>query len=211
MVNSYFGWPGKIVSGEGALCSLGSEIKGLGASRAVLFSGPHISKTPMVTDTIKRLEDEGIAVCLFNRIGANPTDEMVVDGVSVMKEFKPDVMVCIGGGSPIDCAKAANVLYTHGGRVSDYNVNLGGMERIQNKVLPFIAVPTTAGTGSEVTDVGVITDSKRHVKFGVKSPWLMPDVAILDPLTTVGLGKGTTAATGMDALTHCIELSLIHI
>lgn len=205
MIGVYTGWPGRIVSGAGALGQLGAEVERFGAKRVIFFSGPHIGRTPMVQNPMAELMELGVQCELFCRLGANPTDEMVADAVAVMQAFAPELIVCIGGGSPIDCAKAANVLYTHGGKLSDYNVNLGGMERIEDKLLPFIAVPTTAGTGSEVTDVGVITDTQRHVKFGVKSPYLVPDVALLDPMTTVALSPKTTAETGLDALTHCIE------
>lgn len=205
MINAYSGWPGRIVTGEGSLGGIGEEAKALGGKRVMVFSGPSLSRMPMVTGAVESMEKAGLEVCIFNRIGPNPTDEMVMDGVEEMKKFAPDVLACIGGGSPIDCAKAANVVYTHGGSVEDYNVNTGGICRIENRLLPFIAVPTTAGTGSEVTNVGVITGVRRHIKFGVVSPFLVPDVAILDPLTTVGLSPDTTAATGIDALTHCIE------
>ena len=203
---SEFGvWPKKIISGPGAIDRIGGEVKRLGGKRVIVFSGPHISKTPMVLDPIEKMRSEGLEVALFNEIGANPTDEMVMAGVEAMKAFGPDVIVIIGGGSPLDCSKAANVVYTHGGDVEDYNVNTGGFMRITKPLLPFIAVPTTAGSGSEVTSVGVITSTKRHVKFGVASPKLIADVAVLDPNLTLGLGKKTTAYTGIDALTHLIE------
>ena len=205
MIKSYSGWPGKVVAGEGALAALGEEVKALGGERVAVFSDGFVSTLPLVTQAIDNMKAMGLEVMLFNRIGPNPTDAMVMDGVEEMRAFKPDVMVCVGGGSPMDCAKAANVVYTHGGEVEDYNVNTGGIMRIENKLLPFIAVPTTAGTGSEVTNVGVITSVKRQLKFGVLSPYLVPTVAVLDPLITVGLNPSITAATGIDALTHCIE------
>ena len=205
MINKYQGWPGTIITGAGAVYTLGDEVKALGGKKVILFSGPHISKTPMVTGPIEKMRSEGLEVLLFNQIGANPTEEMVIAGAEAMKEFKPDVIIAIGGGSPIDCAKAANVVYTHGGQVEDYNVNTGGIERIKNILLPFIAVPTTAGSGSEVTNVGVITSTKRHVKYGVLSPFLVPTIAVLDPELSVDLSPYSTAATGIDAMTHCIE------
>ncbi len=204
-VNETSGWPGKILSGPGAVERLGDEVKRLGGKRVVLFSGPHISQTPIVLGPMERLRAEGLDVRLFNGIGANPTDVMVDAGAAAMEEFRPDVIVAIGGGSPIDCAKAANVVYIHGGTAEDYNVNSGGFLRITKPLLPIIAVPTTAGSGSEATAVGVITSSARHVKFGVASPRLVPAVAILDPNLTLDLGKNTTANTGVDALTHLIE------
>ena len=205
MINSYSGWPGKVITGSGAIKTIGEEIKALGLSRTMVFSDENLMKLDIVKEAIAAISASGVEVCTFDRIGPNPTDKMVEDGVNTMKEFGPQCIVCIGGGSPLDCAKACNVVYTHGGKVHDYNVNTGGVERIENKLLPFIAVPTTAGTGSEVTNVGVITDTERHVKFGVLSPFNVPDIAVLDPDITVGLGKNTTAFTGIDALTHCIE------
>ncbi|MBO5975905.1 MAG: iron-containing alcohol dehydrogenase [Oscillospiraceae bacterium] len=205
MIKSYAGWPGKVVAGEGALAAISEEVKALKGSRVAVFSDGFVSTLPLVTQAMDNMKAIGLEVMMFNRIGPNPTDAMVMDGVEEMKAFKPDVLVCVGGGSPMDCAKAANVVYTHGGEVEDYNVNTGGVMRIENKLLPFIAVPTTAGTGSEVTNVGVITGLKRHIKFGVLSPYLVPTVAVLDPLITVGLNPSITAATGIDALTHCIE------
>lgn len=205
MVQTYSGWPGKIVTGEGALNTLGAEVKAFGGKRAVVFSDEYILQIPVFAEAIEQMKRDGIELAIFTRLGANPTDEMVMDGVEEMNKFKPDVMIAIGGGSPMDCAKAANVVYTHGGTVEDYNVNTGGAERIENKLLPFIAVPTTAGTGSEVTNVSVITGVRRHIKFGVLSPYLVPNTAVLDPLATVSLPANITAATGADALTHCIE------
>ncbi|MBQ8264465.1 MAG: iron-containing alcohol dehydrogenase [Oscillospiraceae bacterium] len=205
MIKSYSGWPGKVVAGAGALAAMGEEVKALGGKRVVVFSDAFVSTLPLVTEAIENMKAMGLEVLLFNRVGPNPTDVMVMDGVEEMRKFGPDVLACIGGGSPMDAAKAANVVYTHGGEVEDYNVNTGGIMRIENKLLPFIAVPTTAGTGSEVTNVGVITGVRRHIKFGVLSPYLVPTTAILDPLITVGLNPSITAATGIDALTHCIE------
>jgi alcohol dehydrogenase class IV len=122
-----------------------------------------------------------------------------------MHKVKPETIIGIGGGSPIDAGKAANVVYTHGGVVKDYDIATGGIMRIMPKLLPFIAVPTTAGTGTEVTYVGVITDVKNKTKYGVLSPLVIPDVALLDPETLVSLPPDVSAATGIDALTHCIE------
>ena len=205
MINTYSGWPGKVVSGEGALLTVGGEVKALGGSRVMLFTDNGLRPLGFVADAVKAMEESGLAVSIFSDIDPNPTDKMVEAAVALMREFAPDAIVAVGGGSPMDCAKAANVLYTHGGDIEDYNVNTGGVTRIENKLLPFIAVPTTAGTGSEVTNVGVIVSTRRHVKYGVLSPLLVPDTAILDPVVTVGLSPYTTAATGIDALTHCIE------
>lgn len=130
---------------------------------------------------------------------------MVMKAAEFMSVNKPEVIVCIGGGSPIDAAKAANVVYTHGGFVGDYDIAIGGIEKITPNLLPFIAIPTTAGTGSEVSFASVITDSKKHIKYGVLSPLLIPDIAILDAQLTLSMPASLTAFTGIDALTHAIE------
>ena len=205
-------WPKKIISGPGSIDRLSDEVKRAGGKKVIVFSGPHISKTPMVLEPIEKMRSAGIEVALFNEIGANPTDLMVAAGVEAMKAFGPDMMVVIGGGSPLDCAKAANVVYTNGGKATDYNVNEGGFMKIKKPLLPYIAVPTTAGSGSEVTAVGVITSTERHVKFGVMCPRMIAEAVILDPVPTLDLGKKTTAYTGIDALTHLIEayVSIAH-
>ncbi len=205
MIQEFGGWPGKIVTGEDSLLRLGSEAKALGGSRIFIFADPFVSTLAPVQAALEQLKKDGLEYAVYTEIGPNPTDVMVMAAVEEMKAFRPDVLAGIGGGSTIDTGKAANVIYTHGGVVEDYNVNTGGIERIENKLLPYIAVPTTAGTGSEVTNVSVIIGVRRQLKFGVLSPFLVPSVALLDPKLTVGLGKETTAATGIDALTHCIE------
>ena len=205
MIHSYSGWPGRIVTGEDSILTIGTEAKAMGGTRIAVFIDPNISELKPVQDALESLRAAGLALSTFTRIEPNPTDVIVERAVEEMKAFRPDVLAAIGGGSTIDTAKAFNVVYTHGGTVEDYNVNTGGIERIRNELLPFIAVPSTAGTGSEVTNVSVIIGVRRQVKFGVLSPFIVPTAAILDPKLTVGLGKGTTAATGIDALTHCIE------
>jgi alcohol dehydrogenase class IV len=205
MIRSFSGWPGRIVTGEDAILTIGSEAKALGGTRIAVFIDPNIAQLKPVLDAQESIRAAGLALWLFTDVEPNPTDELVERAAEEMRAFKPDLIVCIGGGSTIDTGKAANVVYTHGGTVEDYNVNTGGITRIENKLLPLIAVPSTAGTGSEVTNVSVIIGVRRGVKFGVLSPFLVPTLAMLDPKLTVGLGKGTTASTGIDALTHCIE------
>ena len=205
MIRSFSGWPGRIVTGEDAILTIGSEAKALGGTRIAVFIDPNITQLKPVLDAQESIRAAGLALQLFTDVEPNPTDVLVERAAEEMRAFKPDLIVCIGGGSTIDTGKAANVVYTHGGTVEDYNVNTGGITRIENKLLPLIAVPSTAGTGSEVTNVSVIIGVRRGVKFGILSPFIVPNVALLDPKLTAGLGKGTTASTGIDALTHCIE------
>jgi len=203
--NTFICWPKKVVSGAGALKELGQIIKDMKKTRAIIITDNVMKEFSIIKDTIKELEKQGLDVSMFGEIGPNPTEEMVHNAVEVMKNEKPEVIVCIGGGSPIDTGKAANVVYTHGGIVNDYDIAIGGIMKITPKLLPLIAIPTTSGTGTEVTYVGVITDTKKLTKFGVLSPLVIPDVAIIDPEVTVSMPAKLTAFTGIDALTHCIE------
>ncbi len=204
-VNSFVCWPKKVVSGVGALKELGSIIKSMNITRVIIITDNVMKEFPLIKNTIKDLENQGLIVSMFGEIGPNPTEEMVHNAVGVMKDESPEVIVCIGGGSPIDTGKAANVVYTHGGIVNDYDIAIGGIMKITPKLLPLIAIPTTSGTGTEVTFVGVITDTKKLTKFGVLSPLVIPDIAIIDPELTVSMPAKLTAFTGIDALTHCIE------
>jgi len=204
-VNTFVCWPRRVVSGAGALKELGGIIKEMKKNRVIIITDNVMKEFPLIKNTMKDLESLGLTVSLFGEIGPNPTEEMVHNAVAVMNHEKPEVIVCIGGGSPIDTGKAANVVYTHGGIVNDYDIAIGGIMKIMPKLLPLIAVPTTAGTGTEVTYVGVITDTKNQTKFGVLSPLVIPDVAIIDPELTVSMPAKLTAFTGIDALTHCIE------
>ena len=205
MIGTYQVWPKKLIIGSGSIKQLDNEIRAMNKNRIILFTDEGLREMPIIDEIASGLRSADFDVLLFSDIGPNPTDTMVENAVSKMKEFLPDVIVCVGGGSPIDAAKAANVVYTHGGHPADYDIAIGGIERIAPKLLPFIAIPTTAGTGSEVTWVGVITDTKKQIKYGILSPFLVPDIAILDADLSVSLPKNATAYTGADALTHLIE------
>jgi len=204
-IGTHICWPRKVVSGPGALQDLGRIIKEMDKSNVIVITDNVLKDLPLVTNMVDRLKNEGLTVSLFGEIGPNPVEAMVHNAVAFMREVKPEIIVCIGGGSPIDTGKAANVVYTHGGIVNDYDIAIGGIMKITPKLLPLIAIPTTAGTGTEVTFVGVITDTKKQTKFGVLSPLVIPDVALLDPEVTVSMPPKLTAFTGIDALTHCIE------
>lgn len=204
-IGTHICWPRKVVTGAGSIGSLGQIIKEMGKERVMLVTDKGLKGLPLFSNLATKLTSEGLFVRLFAEIDPNPVEATVHALVADMNEFKPEVLVCIGGGSPIDVGKAANVVYTHGGIVNDYDIAIGGIMKITPKLLPLIAVPTTAGTGTEVTFVGVITDTKNKTKFGVLSPLVIPDVALMDPELTVSKPPNLTAFTGIDALTHCIE------
>lgn len=173
----------------------------LGIKHPVIVTDKGVRKAGLIEDFLSCLEEVRLPYEIFDDIEPNPKDYNVDCGVEQMMTSDCDGIITIGGGSPMDCAKAMAAVATIGGRTRDY-VNKG---RIQQRVLPIIAVPTTAGTGSEVTYGAVITESERKFKFTIKGTNLAPKVAFIDPGLTVSMPPDLTAATGMDALTHAVE------
>jgi alcohol dehydrogenase class IV len=184
--------------GPGAIERLDGEIQKLGAKRAGLITDPGV-----VNAGISKRVLEGISaeVLCFEKVEPEPSYELIDGCVEFLKEKGCDLVIGLGGGSAMDCAKMAAVMMKNTGKVTDYF----GADRVPNPGLPVIAIPTTAGTGSEATPACVFVDPKDRVKKGVRSDFIVPEVAILDPLLTLGLPQPLTASTGMDALTHAIE------
>jgi alcohol dehydrogenase len=148
------------------------------------------------------LKAYGISGIQYLGVASEPTDRYVAEALEVFNENSCDVIISLGGGSCIDTAKAVAVLAANGGYIGDY---MGGKKRAKHAPVPHIAIPTTAGTGSEATDVTVITDTSNNVKMMIKQPAFMPSAAIVDPVLTASSPKNVTAATGIDALSHAIE------
>lgn len=200
-------WPNKVVIGAGAARTAGAEIRALGKARALIVTDEGVRDLPAVRDLLVLLRAELTGVEVYDGVQNDPTDRGVEDLVAFMHQVRPEVLVAVGGGSPIDAAKCANVVFTHGGGPLDYR--RGGPARIvDGHLLPFVAIPTTAGTASEVTSVSVIVDTENRRKVSVSSPLLVPDISVLDPEMTVSLPPHLTAFTGMDALTHLVEAYL---
>ncbi len=200
----YDAWPRRVVVGAGSAGQVVGEVQALGCSRLLIVSDRGVVGTAAVGDLLALLRAEVEVVGVFAEVESNPTDRGVDQLVAFMREAQPDGLLAVGGGSPIDAAKCANLLLTHGGRAMDYV--RGGPRSVEpGRLLPLVAVPTTAGTASEVTSVSVITDSARGRKVSLSSPLLVPDASILDPLMTLSLPPHLTAYTGMDALTHLVE------
>ena len=193
--------PTTIEYGAGASKRLPHFLRTLGIRRPLVITDRGLKGLPWFEGLVSLLKAEGFAVEIFDGVEANPKDYNVEAAAAAAKASDADGLVAIGGGSPIDCSKAAAILALQGGRPRDYE----DRARIGEAVLPLLAVPTTAGTGSEVTFSSVITDSKAKFKFTVKSPRIAPKIALADPELTLSLPAVLTAATGMDALTHAIE------
>lgn len=198
-------WPRQIIQGVGASQNTAEKLKTFFGPKCVLFTDKTILKQKFIKEIIETLEKNTCNVIIYNDIFPNPTDISVKKAVEFISDVKPDFFLCIGGGSVIDLGKAVNVLYTHGGTIYDYEDLNGGVEKIKNILLPLVAIPTTSGSGSEVSTVSVITDTRRKLKMGVLSPYIIPTISVLDPITTTTLPAEIAAYTGIDALVHCIE------
>jgi len=155
----------------------------------------------IVGPIVERLAAAGLEPVVFQGFGPNPKDYEVFDGLKAAVEHHTDILVAVGGGSSMDMAKAIGTLLTNGGHPVDY----AGMDLVKSKLPPLIAIPTTSGTGSEVTFCYVVTDTKNRVKVNCVSTLLAPTVALMDPLLTTTVPPDITAATGMDAFCHAFE------
>lgn len=190
----------------GAITSLGEELKALGVARPLIVTDQGIVAAGLIENVIAKagLDRE---TPVFDQTPENPTEKATIAARDQFRELGCDGIIAIGGGSSLDLAKCVALLVTHPEPLSQYAAILGGIEKITSDQPPVIAVPTTAGTGSEVGRASLITLSDGR-KLGFISPHLIPNVAICDPALTVGLPPYLTAATGMDAVTHCIETYL---
>jgi alcohol dehydrogenase class IV len=190
----------------GAITTLAEELKALGVARPLIVTDKGIVAAGLIEDVIAKAGLDG-ETPVFDQTPENPTEKATIAARDQFKELGCDGIIAIGGGSSLDLAKCVALLVTHPEPLSQYAAILGGIEKITSDQPPVIAVPTTAGTGSEVGRASLITLSDGR-KLGFISPHLIPDVAICDPALTVGLPPYLTAATGMDAVTHCIETYL---
>jgi alcohol dehydrogenase len=202
LLNSFsFELPTRIEYGVGATGKLAESVKELESQKVLIVTDKGVEACGLLTALTDQLAAARLEFDIFSDVEPNPKDRNVTAGAQKAQSLQADCLVAVGGGSPIDCAKSIAVLATHGGNIRDYE----GRDKISGKVLPLIAIPTTAGTGSEVTFSSVITDTAEGFKFTVKHSTLAPRIALLDPQMTLTMPPGLTAATGMDALTHAIE------
>lgn len=193
--------PQNIKVGAGTLDLLPDLAKELGKSKGYIISGPHLNKIGMVAKCRKALKNAGMESECFTETEGNPSTDTVVKATEGFKKSKADFIVAFGGGSPLDVAKAVAVLATYGGNIVDYE----GAGKVMGPVVPMIAIPTTAGTGSEVTAFSVITDHSRNYKLTVVSNYLLPAYVILDPDLIATVPANTAAACGIDAMVHALE------
>ncbi|MDB4894137.1 MAG: dhaT 2 [Firmicutes bacterium] len=192
--------PEVIVSGTGTFRGAGVLAAARGG-RALIVSDPVMERMGRVAQLSQMLQDAGVGAVSFTGVPGEPTDAMVAAGVALAQREGCDLLVSLGGGSPMDTAKAIAMLATNGGRITEYM----GQDKVRLAALPHLAIPTTGGTGSEVTKFTIITDHASDVKMLIGSPHLIPTVAIVDPELTLSAPPRVTADTGVDALTHAIE------
>ncbi|WP_299844821.1 iron-containing alcohol dehydrogenase [uncultured Jannaschia sp.] len=192
--------PRELIFGSGQRHALGRVAASLG-KRALIVTDARLATDDAFLDMIADIEAAGLAVQVAGDTQPDVPVATTLEGAEAAREFAPDLVIGIGGGSCLDMAKSLALLLTHGGHPRDYY----GEFLVPGPVLPLIAVPTTAGTGSEVTPVAVLSDDERQLKVGVSSPHLIPTVAICDPDLTASCPPGLTAIAGADALTHAIE------
>jgi len=191
--------PTRLVHGPGAVASLADECRALGITKPMLVTDPGVAAAGLVDRVLPHLN----GVVVFDEVRPNPDIELVDRAAGVYRENGCDGLVGLGGGSSLDTAKSIGVVARHGGSIADYE---WGRDPIEQRIPPLVAIPTTAGTGSEVTLWAVITDHERQLKFNVGgTPLIGAHVALIDPELMLGLPPAVTAATGMDALSHAIE------
>ena len=197
--------PGKIIFGPGSLNQIGTEAKRLGNKVLVVLGRSAMRKSGALDRLTHLLKGNNLEYIIYENIPSDPTVETVDEGANLARKGNCNLVIALGGGSVLDAGKAISAMATNEGSVADYQEIEGKGRKFQHKPIPFIAIPTTSGTGSEATRNAVITNTKLGLKKSIRDPWLIPEVALVDPELTLSLPPHITAICGGDALTQCIE------
>ncbi len=192
--------PPVVISGPGCLEDAAFQMAKLG-KKALVVTDATMRQVGLVERLEHLLQQAGVAAAVFDRVNEEPTTRHVEEGVACLEENDCQFLVGLGGGSPIDAAKIIAAAAKHKQPAKEFQ----GVDQIKGPILPLVAVPTTAGTGTEVTRVSIITDESDHVKMLMMSDYLVPDMAVCDSALTLSMPRSLTAATGLDALTHAVE------
>jgi len=196
----------RLTVGRGTLHEVGARACRLGLKRVALFTDPLLASGPLIATVLKSLTKAGIDTATFSDIRVEPDDESVERGSAFLRQANVDGVISVGGGSVMDAAKASLMLLCHGGKVIDYfAAPVGQGKPIPGPLLPHIACPTTSGTGSECTSISVLRINELNTKFVIASPYLLPDVAIVDPQCCDSLPANVVASTGFDLCCHALE------
>ncbi|GAA0428340.1 iron-containing alcohol dehydrogenase [Lentibacillus halophilus] len=196
-----FNLPTKIEFGRGKLKKLGNFINDINGKKVLIVTDKGLVKSGIIDKVKKILDDEKISYTVFDEVKPNPKDVDCERAYKLALQENVDSLIGIGGGSSMDTAKAVGTLLTHGGKLKNWY----GFDKLRKTIPPLICIPTTAGTGSEITTFSVITDTETNYKMNIVDLKVAPQIALLDPELTISLPKEVTASTGMDALTHAIE------
>ncbi len=193
--------PSRILFGQGQLSQVGNQASRLG-KKALLVTGRTSMSKAGITDQVRNyLKERKVGVVLFDKVEPNPSAETANKGAQLAKKENCDIIIGLGGGSTIDAAKAIAVIVSHGGNAKDYF----RPREVPGPILPVVAIPSTAGTGSEVTRYAVLTDKTTNRKEAIQSEFIIPKISLVDPKIMVSQSSYLTSSTGMDALTHAIE------
>lgn len=203
MKNFQFKMPTKLEYGIGSRYKIAEICKSMGVEKVFVLTGPNIVKTEIISSVKSVLDESGLDYEIYSDIVTDPPIGVVDETAEVLRKSNAGLVLAVGGGSTIDTAKTICMLQTHEGSVREYL--FGGTKSVTKPCMPLICVPTTAGSGSEVTAAAVITDKENNIKVSVTHENLIPNVAVIDPELHVSMPIGVTASTGMDALTHAIE------
>lgn len=199
-------YPTNVKVGRGRIAELADLCKSMGMQAPLLITDPGLAALPMVQNVVDDIQRAGLRCAIFSAIKSNPTEGNVTAGVDYYRQHDHDGVIAFGGGSALDAAKAVALMVGQDRPIWDFEDVGDNWTRVNVAAMaPVVAVPTTAGTGSEVGRASVITDQVRHIKKIIFHPNMLPKQVILDPELTVGLPKALTAATGMDALSHTLE------
>lgn len=191
----------EILFGDDARALCGAYAERIGMRRVLVVTDPGVTACGWVEPVLDDLAEHGIETLVFSDVSPNPRSAQVMRGASAYQEGACDAIVAVGGGSPMDCAKGIGVVASNGGHVLDY----AGVDRVVVPMPPLICIPTTAGTGADVSQFAIITDEVNRTKVGLISKSLVPDLALVDPTVLRTMSAELTAATGMDAMVHAVE------
>ncbi|WP_010323098.1 alcohol dehydrogenase-like regulatory protein ErcA [Marinobacterium stanieri] len=191
----------EIIFGSGARKTVGNYAKTFGARKVLLVSDPGVEAAGWVDEIEELLAEQDLPCVRFTQVSPNPRVEQVALGAEIYREHGCNVIVAVGGGSPMDCAKGIGIVSTHGRSIIEFE----GIDRIESPIPPLIFIPTTAGTSADVSQFAIISNQNEKLKFSIVSKSVVPDVALIDPDTTRTMDAFLTACTGVDALVHAIE------
>ncbi len=191
----------EIVYGEGALELAGRHAVNFGATKVLIVTDPGVQNAGWAAKVEASLRESGIPFVTFSGVTPNPKDNEVMTGAELCRDEGCDLIIAVGGGSPMDCAKGVGVVMGNPGNILDFE----GVDEVRQPGPPLIFIPTTAGTSADVSQFAIITDTRRKVKIAIISKMVIPDIALVDPKTTVTMSPELTAETGMDALCHAFE------